>query len=237
MHMIIFEPIKYTSKQIGVINVSNHDFNVPVDFHDEHDLLHDLFESIICVEGKYLLYKDKATGKEQKHLERVFAYELYRQWANIIQIKWGDKLVINGEIEKEPQLFNHFKSRVHKYPDLVLHSSQGDCDFQGVVCEIKTTHVTPSSFKDDIDKLNCFVCCENEDYRFTFGVFILIGADMDKILDMMDGMEGDVFKATPKERIDRLICVTYYHNHLQAVRFDWLIKKEGRDELRKQINT
>lgn len=233
--MGIFEPVITTSKQIGVIEICDHDISVPTDFHDEHDLLHDLFESILCVEGKYLLYKDKATGKEQKHLERVFAYELYRQWANRIQIKWGDKLVINGEIGKEPQTFDHYRSKVHKFPDLVLHSSQGDCDFQGVVCEIKTSHVTPSSFKEDIDKLNCFVCCENEKYRFMFGVFILIGDDMDKILEMMDGMEGDVFKATPTKYIDRIICVTYNHYHLNAVRFDWLIRKEDREQLRKSI--
>lgn len=231
--MRIFEPILNVSKQIGEIMICEHDISVPTDFHDEHNLLHDLFESILCVEGKYLLYKDKATGKERKHLERVFAYELYRQWANRVQIKCGDKLVINGEIGKEPKLFDHFRTKVHKFPDLVLHSSQGNCDFQGVVCEIKTTHVTPYSFKEDIDKLNSFVCCANKDYRFMFGVFILIGDDMDRILDMMDGMEDDVFKATHKEHLDRLICVSYYHNHLKAVRFDWLIKKEDRNELRK----
>ena len=236
--MGIFEPDINTSKKIGAIDIRDHDISVPTDFHDEYDLLHDLFESILCVEEKYLLYKDKATGQEQKHLERVFAYELYRQWANRIQIKWGKKLVINGEIGKDPQTFDHYRFKVHKFPDLVLHAGQGNHDFQGVVCEIKTSHVTPSSFKEDIEKLNCFVCCEEEEYRFMFGVFILIGDDMSKILGMMDGMEGDIFKATPTKYIDRIICVTYNHNHLKAVRFDWLIKKENRDELRKLlINT
>lgn len=231
--MDIFEPIINSPKQIGAIDILEHDFSVPTDFHDKDDLLHDLFESILCVDGEYLLYKDKATGKEQKHLERVFAYELYRQWANRIQFKYNRKLMINGEIGKEPQTFDHYRSKVHKFPDLVLHAGQGNHDLQGVVCEIKTSHVTPSSFKEDIDKLNCFVCCENEKYRFMFGVFILIGDDMNRIIKMMDGMEGDVFKATTNKYIDRIICVTYNHNHLNAVRFDWLIKKEDRDELRK----
>ena len=131
--MVIFEPVINTSKSIGVIDIYEHDISVPTDFHDKHDFLHDLFESILCVEEKYLLYKDKATGQEQKHLERVFAYELYRQWANRIQIKWGDKLVINGEIGKEPKLFDHYRSKVHKFPDLVLHAGQGNHDFQGLV--------------------------------------------------------------------------------------------------------
>lgn len=231
--MDIFEPIINSPKQIGAIDILEHDFSVPTDFHDKDDLLHDLFESILCVDGEYLLYKDKATGKEQKHLERVFAYELYRQWANRIQLKYDKKLMINGEIGKDPQTFDYYRSKVHKFPDLVLHAGQGNNDFQGIVCEIKTSHVTPSSFKEDIDKLNCFVCCENEKYRFMFGVFILIGDDMNRIIKMMDGMEGDVFKATTNKYIDRIICVTYNHNHLNAVRFDWLIKKEDRDELRK----
>ena len=231
--MEVFEPILNSSKEIGAIDIYDYEISVPTDFHDEHDLLHDLFESILCVKEEYLLYKDKATGKEQKHLERVFAYELYRQWANRIQLKYGKMLMINGEIGKEPQTFDHYRSKVHKFPDLVLHADQGNHDFQGVVCEIKTSHVTPSSFKEDIDKLNCFVCCENEEFRFLFGVFILIGDDMDRILEMMDGMEGDIFKATQTKYIDRIICVTYNHNHLKAVRFDWLIKKEDRDELLK----
>lgn len=101
--MGIFEPVINTSMPIGMIDIYEHDISVPTDFHDKHDLLHDLFESILSVEGKYLLYKDKATGKEQKHLERVFAYELYRQWANRIQIKRKDYLIINGEIGKAPK--------------------------------------------------------------------------------------------------------------------------------------
>ena len=76
--------------------------------------------------------------------------------------------------------------------------------------------------------------CGGQRYTTTGNVAsILIGDDMSKILDMMDGMEGDVFKATPTKYIDKIICVTYNHNHLNAVRFDWLIKKEDRDELRK----
>ena len=58
---------------------------------------------------------------------------------------------------------------------------------------------------------------------------------MNRIFNIMDETEGDAFKATFNERINRIICVTYTHNHLEAVRFDWLIKKEDRDTLRNSI--
>lgn len=231
--MDIYEFTKDTSNLVAKLDVFDYGTSLPKDFQDKNDLLHDLFESILSVSDKYILYKDKASDKEKKHLERVFAYELYRQWANRIQFKWGEKLVINGEIEKEPKIFDHFKSRVHKFPDLVLHKGQGNSDFQGIVCEIKTTHVTPSSFKKDIDKLNCFTCCEEDNYRFSFGVFILVGDEMSKILTMMDDIGDDVFNSTSNKYFNKLICVSYNHGHLKAVRFDWLIKKRDRDKLRK----
>ena len=233
MKVLKYSPVD--CQRAGCIEVKDSGSTIPKEFNDEKNMLRDLFESIICVEDKYVLFKDKTTGKIREHLERVFAYELYRQWANRIQLVTNGDLIINGEIEKSPKVFDYYKSKVHKYPDLVMHSSQGNCDFQGIVCEIKTKKVTVSSFKEDIDKLNCFVCGKDEKYRFSFGVFILIGDDMNRIFNIMDETEGDAFKATFNERMNRIICVTYNHNHLEAVRFDWLIKKEDRDTLRNSI--
>lgn len=215
------------------LNMHLKDYNIVVDkeYKDENNLLLNLFKSILCVDDKYVLYKDQNTGEIKKHLERVFAYELYRQWSNRIQIKYDGKFIINGEIGKEPKLFDSLRSKGHKYPDLVLHQSQENCDYQGVVCEIKTSNVTPSSFKEDIEKLCCFVCGDDEHHRFNFGVFILIGEEMTHILDIMKEIENHVFKATDKERMDRIICLAYNHGYLETVRFDWLIKQEDRKTL------
>ena len=66
-----------------------------------------------------------------------------------------------------------------------------------------------------------------------FGVFILVGDEMSKILAMMDDIGDDVFNPTSNKYFNKLICVSYNHGHLKAVRFDWLIKKRDRDKLRK----
>ena len=216
------------------LNIQLKEFNIAVDeeYNDENNLLLNLVKSILSVESKYVLYKDKNTGETKKHLERVFAYELYRQWSNRIQIVYNNKLIINGEIGKEPRLFDRLRSTGQKYPDLVLHQSHENCDYQGVVCEIKTSDLTPSSFKEDIEKLCCFVCGNDEHHRFNFGAFILIGERMNHILDIMDEIENHVFKATAKERMNRIICLAYNHGYLETVRLDWLINQNNRNILR-----
>ena len=211
------------------------DFDINVDelYKDEDCMLLNLFKSILSVDNKYLLFTEKDTSKSHNHVERVFAYELYRQWSNRIQILDDNKYLINGEIGKTTSLFNPFSSLGNKFPDLVLHQSQGNFDYQGVVCEIKTSNVTKPSFKEDIEKLCCFVCGDNEAYRFSFGVFILVGAGIKRILDLMDEIDHDVFRAQVKERMERVICVAYNDGWLETTRLDWLIN--DRKELRESL--
>ena len=127
------------------IKIADYDIVVDDDYEDNEDLLLNLYKSILSVKRKYVLYTNKNTSATQNHLERVFAYELYRQWSNRIQILYPE-YVINGEPEKSPKLFSKLYSQKHTFPDLVMHHDQGDHDYQGVICEIKSSKVNPYNF-------------------------------------------------------------------------------------------
>ena len=54
-----------------------------------------LLRAISLVNKKYIDYTVYNGNKEEKqfHKERVFAYELYRQWANILESECNEPLV------------------------------------------------------------------------------------------------------------------------------------------------
>ena len=216
------------------LNIADYNIIVNPSYKDDDGLLLNLFKSLLSVKRKYILYTDSKSGKTLYHTERVFAYELYRQWNNRIQFTNPD-FIINGEVEKSPKLYNAVYRKMHTFPDLVMHHSQGDGLYQGVVCEIKTNKVGVYSFIEDIDKLNLFVCGRTKDYRFDYGVFILAGANITHILDIMDEIDNHEFKACIRSRNKRIICAAYDGNQLQTVRFDWLISKKNRNQLRNSI--
>lgn len=94
------------------------------------------------------------------HVERVFAYELYRQWYNQDLITHNPNLIINAEIPKEliAEVLNSDKHLY--YPDMVLHAGQQTCDSNILVCEIKRkeyANLHPEKLNDDIKKLYLFV--------------------------------------------------------------------------------
>lgn len=84
--------------------------------------------------------------KECKLGERCFAYELYRQWANLLElynfannlIKPECKYYINGEIPKAIH-YTDKTNQKSKYPDLVFHKGQWESnpEDQVLICEIK----------------------------------------------------------------------------------------------------
>lgn len=61
-----------------------------------------LLRAISLVNKKYIDYTVYNGNKEEKqfHKERVFAYELYRQWANILECECNEPLVLNAELDK-----------------------------------------------------------------------------------------------------------------------------------------
>lgn len=63
-----------------------------------------LFRAIALVDKKFISYDvynaDLKSLETAYHLERVFAYELYRQWANILSCECHDKYILNAELDK-----------------------------------------------------------------------------------------------------------------------------------------
>ncbi|MBQ7420177.1 MAG: hypothetical protein IJV17_05490 [Prevotella sp.] len=214
------------------LNIPDYDISVDAEYGDEDNLLLDLFKSILSVSEEYLFVNSRPS---QHHTERVFAYELYRQWANRIQINYHGNLILNGEIGKETKLFDSIANEGYRFPDLVLHHSQNDTNYQGVICEIKTSIVGVTDFEEDINKLKHFVCGDTKKRIFKFGVFILVGSPINKIIHLMDRMDSHYDKVTQKCRLSNIICVAYNHGELETIRYDWLLDKLTREKLKNHI--
>lgn len=162
------------------------------------------YKALKKVEAKYLRYSNSELsflkGNKKKkyieHLERVFAYELYRQWGNMIKPKSG--YVLNAEIDKDKgRCFAGLKNEIEDeeinkylcnsnttiYPDLVLHKGQYTPTGHEIVCEIKRfCSVNKTNFKNDILKLVLFTHKQFlEGCPYQYGVFLLLNANHEKI--------------------------------------------------------
>lgn len=209
-----------------------------------------LFESIIRVDQSFIEYEikdvDKVGGPKvigaQAHLERVFAYELYRQWMNYLEIQGIKGVVVNGEIGKF--LKDHFKANLgnsdktgrDNFPDLVLHKSQGNDETQIMVCEIKREDVNDADLLLDLYKLSCYT---NEKIfwkePFKYGVFIFEGksASLSKLkikpntTTLFKGKEVSIEKYKDdkdfKNKFSKIICVSYDGINLEYEQFSKLI--------------
>lgn len=120
-----------------------------------------------------------------------------------------------------------FRNTNHQYPDLVLHHSQGDADFQGIVCEVKRKEgFTNTSFRTDIEKLGHFVGNRKCVYRFQFGVFILVGADMSEIIKAIKCIDKDILKFNRSNKtLQRIICLCYDGVVLKSVQMSELVNQ------------
>ena len=129
--------------------------------------------------------------------ERSFAYELYRQWENLIEDN-NEDMVVNAEIPKKYQKVTFIKKLIEIfgltskdnphlcfYPDLVFHHSQFDSEKQEIICEIKTMEGIDNkknNLNQDLKKLaaymteNALLC-----HPFNIGVFILVGGSISEI--------------------------------------------------------
>jgi hypothetical protein len=209
-----------------------------------------LFESIINVDKSFIEYEiedvDKVDGPKiigaQAHLERVFAYELYRQWMNFLEAHEIRDLVINGEIGK------YLKSEFEKdlkdsdikgrdcFPDMVLHKSQGNDEKQILVCEIKRKDVNDDDLLHDLYKLSCYT---NERIfwkkPFEYGVFIFEGSNASlselkikpNTKTKFKGKEVTIEKFKDdndfKNKFSKIVCVSYDGINLEYERLDKLI--------------
>ena len=148
-----------------------------------------MLKAVGKVKAKYVEYKDGA-GNLHAHIERVFAYEFYRQWANILDDRQNNpqKLSLNAEIIKgfneETDIIDDVETKKKIcYPDMVLHRSQTDYENNEIVCEIKVLkNLTKDNLVADLTKLSCFVkkgALFNHPYKI--GVFLLVGGTLSDI--------------------------------------------------------
>ena len=163
---------------------------VDLPFDEDNKYFFYLLEAIRKVDKKFVTYEHEFSKHEHNyiaHLERVFAYELYRQWGNIIKSE-GEDLVLNGEIRKTLTFWYDASGKKARdlYPDLVLHHSQGDDTHQVQICEIKRNlNLGGAKILDDLYKLACYM--DKDKYKsgyknpFIYGVFILINGKLSEI--------------------------------------------------------
>ena len=209
-----------------------------------------LFDAICNVKNTYINYKVKyvtTTDKESElyHLERVSAYELYRQWANILE-KQTDTLVLNAEVDKsisysieaELEDSTNQEYKINVFPDIVLHHSQGDDRNQKMICEIKRNkYLTASLILGDLFKLSCYMDNEHfhSDYLpFEYGVFILIGTNIDTIRNLLVAdtniKKGDArysvnnYKREFSHTFNHIVCIAYNGTILEYETLDKIIK-------------
>lgn len=153
--------------------------------------------------------------------ERSFAYELYRQWQDLIENNDED-LVINAEVAKKCVDEHTFLSRLENifgltkegkphrcfYPDLVCHHSQFDSENQEIICEIKTKKGIDDSknakLNKDLKKLAAYMTDEVLLYHpFKIGVFILVGGVLNDIKNKY------VSNDWVKNKVNDIYCISY----------------------------
>ena len=166
-----------------------------IDNNNQHATLFNLlFKAIALVKKDYLTFIDDLTGEFLYHKERVFAYELYRQLANVLEREHETSLIINAEIDKIigsdiSYYEENLKPTVlRKYPDIVIHGGQNNRRKQKIICEIKhnTKKMVPSSdILADLYKLSLYID-KNEmgDKKYDYGVFILLNGHFKQIKDL-----------------------------------------------------
>lgn len=187
------------------------------------------------VKLEYIIYNNlyqseaKSDVEFQNHIERVFAYELYRQWANALE-KQDIELKLNGEISKNknwqcsspiscPTKDNCDNGKtIRYYPDLVLHKDQGKHTGQKIVCEIKRikTIISKSANLDsDIEKLIYFTNKKTVKYEedqeqkanddfYEWGIMLIYGSNEDERIELQELCKTSNITG---ERLDHIIII------------------------------
>jgi hypothetical protein len=185
-----------------------------------------LFNSILKIDYSFLHYLKNGVGAKQdriiEYVERVFAYELYKQWSDNTFVK-ENKLKVNAEISK--QFYSTPESKKVKlcYPDMILHSGQETAE-NLIVCEIKrfeNIKLHRKAQTKDLNRLGYFLNSKLkvkdnivEWKAYKYGVFILIGnecdlADQDKSITVLkDNIYQPKFDV-PLEHQNKIICLAY----------------------------
>ena len=159
-------------------------------------------------------------------LERTFAYELYRQWLNLLEDE-GSELTVNAEVAKEMSLmptvdaFHQIMNGTTKYPDLILHKSHNNLKYNTFVCEIKRHE--GMIYEDvvlDISKLCAFLSHQIwGDNPYKYGFFIVIRDELDSIKSVLESARRSnayvFYTELKKDKIElfkKIICISYNDN-------------------------
>lgn len=160
-----------------------------------------LIDALKEISSDYVEYENSA-GNKCKHLERIFAYELYRQWANLLEDpqRNPEKLILHGEIVKG------FENQTRRYPDFVLHGSQGDYEHQEIICEIKRNqNLNRKSYLGDLRKISEFFNVDKTFHHpYNYGVFILVGGHMSSITNLSNKLPQKITKYA-----DRIFLISH----------------------------
>ena len=197
---------------------------------DGYDNLQALFESVLKVKSLYYSFE----GKNKSRLERIFAYELYHQWSIVIKDKYPEdnfgnrEYLINAETGKNIQCFDKNKSG-NKYPDMVLHKSMDKPTGQGIVCEFKRIdNFRIDSLKNDLVKLEEFVCGAENDYKFGYGFFLLINGTITSLLKKIEELGYD--RRNCKKRSEKILLAAYKSDYLKVVTLSDALNRKDREE-------
>lgn len=205
---------------------------IKLSYGEDLKYFHILFEAILKVHKKYVTYEIHAPHEGwEEHLERVFAYELYHQWAKQLEINDAQNLVLNGEVYKhlvwKTICYDCDSKPTIKgvYPDLVLHSSQGNDKNQKMICEIKReVNISSEALFADFLKLSCYLRKKSfqDDFApFDYGVFILVGDVKWKDITVDENttvkwkeeyVTLEQYKKQFSETFSHIICIAYNGN-------------------------
>jgi hypothetical protein len=209
----------------------------------DNEPIKSLFDSILRIDSSFLHYVKDGFGAKQnciiEHVERVFAYELYKQWSENTFVK-RNGLKVNAEISK--QFYSTPESKKVKlcYPDMILHSGQ-EANKNLMVCEIKRFENIKMHRKaqtKDLNSLGYFLdprlkVKDNivEWKAYKYGVYILVGNECDivnqnkSIMVLKEHIYQPKFDV-PREHQNKILCLAYNGDcqNLYYATLDELIK-------------
>jgi len=167
------------------------------------EYFNDIERAINNVESQYRYWDDINPQYTKKHMmqERVFCYEFYHQFRNIMEMneqRYKD-LLLNGEIKKCERSLN---SKKYHFPDFVLHTGNEDCLRQELVIEVKTKMgLNSSNLLYDIRKLSYFTH-DFGDANFKAGLFIAVNMNNNDLEEMLKRS-----RCLKNENTDRIFCI------------------------------
>lgn len=209
-----------------------------------------LFDAISQVSKDFITYSFKDAKYEEEclsHVERVFAYELYRRFADILEKNGVSSLVLNGEVNKcindeikKQTRDNESGKNTTVFPDLVLHESQSSLKDQKIIIEIKRKEGIKN--KEDLfrDFLKISHYLKDSIFwknPFQYGVLLLEGEGV-KLKDLHINDEQKVSFADWQEytfseykndekfklKFENIVCVAYNGTTLEYETLDKIIK-------------